>query len=69
MKLVKTTKLHFIYQLTDKEMKENDYTSPFLLFLKSSYPDSKPIANIDIGYEDWETDTLEEAIEWSKSDE
>ena len=69
MKLVKTTKLHFIYQLTDKEMKENDYTSPFLLFLKSSYPDSKPTANIDIGYEDWETDTLEEAIEWSKSDE
>ena len=69
MRLVKTTQMHFIYRLTEKEMKEYSYTSPFLLFLKSSYVDCKPTASLDIGYEDWEADTLEEAIEWSKYDE
>lgn len=69
MKLIKTTKYHYIYELSEKEQKseevKNDYK--YLLFLKDNYEDFKPNFKDDIGYEDWETDTLEEAMQFSAS--
>lgn len=69
MKLVKTTKKHFIYELTEKEKQDarvdNGYN--FVLFSKADYEDYKPRFNDDIGYEDWQADTLEEAIEFSNN--
>lgn len=69
MKLVKTTKHHYIYELSEKEQKseevENGYK--YLLFLKDNYEDYKPSFKDDIGYEDWEADTLEEAMQFSAS--
>lgn len=66
MKLVKTTKKHFIYELSEKEMNtpEVDNGFKYVAFLKENYPDQKPTFKYDIGYEDWEEDSLEAMIEW-----
>lgn len=68
MKLVKTTKKHYIYELSEKEQNsvEVDNGFKYVLFCKDSYVDYKPSFKYDIGYQDWETDTLQEAIEFSK---
>ena len=69
MKLVKTTKNHFIYELTEKERntEEVDNGYNYILFLKDNYEDCKPSFKYDIGYQDWEADTLEEALEFSNN--
>ena len=69
MKLVKTTKNHLIYELSEKEQNsiEVDNGFKYVLFLKENYEDFKPTFKYDIGYQDWETDTLEEAIQFSLS--
>ena len=69
MKLVKTTKNHLIYELSEKEQNsiEVDNGFKYVLFLKDDYEDYKPTFKYDIGYQDWETDTLEEAIQFSLS--
>lgn len=66
MKLIKTTKTHFIYELSEKEMntKEVDNGFKYLAYLKENYEDFKPCFKYDIGYQDYETDTLESMIEW-----
>lgn len=67
MKLVKTTKYHYIYELSEKEKNSVEVENGFnyVLFLKENYQDFKPNFKLDIGYQDWETETLEEAIEFS----
>ena len=69
MKLVKTTKHHFIYELTEKERNSEEVDNGFkyVLFLKSNYEDYKPTFKYDIGYQDWETETLEEALGFSNT--
>ena len=69
MKLVKTTKNHLIYELSEKEQNsiEVDNGFKYVLFLKENYEDCKPTFRYDIGYQDWETDTLEEALQFSLS--
>lgn len=68
MKLVKTTKKHYIYELTEKEMnsKEVDSGYRYVLFLKENYEDCKPSFRYDIGYQDFEADTLEEALQYAR---
>ena len=67
MKLVKTTKNHLIYELSKKEQSsiEVDNGFKYVLFLKDNYEDYKPTFKYDMGYQDWEADTLEEAIQFS----
>lgn len=69
MKLVKSTKKHLIYELSEKEQNsyEVDNGYKYVLFLKEDYEDYKPTFKYDIGYQDWEADTLEEAIQFSLS--
>lgn len=69
MKLIKTTKTHFIYELSEKEQKspEIDNGFKYVLFLKSNYEDFKPSFKYDIGYQDFEADSLKEALNFSKS--
>ena len=69
MKLVKTTKKHLIYELSEKELNsiEDENYFKYVLFLKEDYEYSKPTFKHDIGYQDWEADTLEEAIKFSLS--
>lgn len=67
MKLIKTTKHHYIYELIEKEQKRVENGYKYVLFLKANYEDFKPNFKDDIGYEDWEADTLEEAIQFSAS--
>lgn len=67
MKLVKTTKKHYIYELSAKEKKELNSDYNFVLFAKDNYEDCKPTFNYDIGYQEFETDTLENALEFSKN--
>ena len=61
MKLIKTTKNHYIYELSKKEQEEV-CGFKYALFLKSNYEDYKPNFKYDIGYQDWESDKLEEAL-------
>lgn len=65
MKLVKTTKHHFIYELSEKEQSKIENGYKYLLFNKANYEDYKPSFQYDIGYEDWQTDTLNEALDFS----
>lgn len=67
MKLVKTTKKHLIYELSEKEQRSEEVDNGFkyVLFLKEDYEDYKPSFKYDIGYEEWEADTLEEALQFS----
>ena len=69
MKLVKATKNHLIYELSKTEQNtfEVDNGFKYVLFLKEDYEDCKPTFKDDIGWQDYETDTLEEAIEFSLS--
>ena len=66
MKLIKTTKKHFIYELSEKEMNspEVDNGFKYVAFLKDNYEDQKPTFKYDIGYQDREEDSLEAMIEW-----
>lgn len=68
MKLVKTTKKHYIYELSEKEQNDiyvgNSYK--YILFLKEDYKDFKPSFKYDLGYQDWCTETLKEALEFSR---
>lgn len=66
MKLIKTTKHHYIYELSEKE-KNSSNGYKYLLFNKADYEDFKPNFKDDLGYEDWGSDTLEEAIQFSAS--
>lgn len=66
MKKIKTTKKHYIYELTEKEMNtpEVDNGFKYVAFLKENYEDFKPTFKDDIGYQDWEEDNLDAMIEW-----
>lgn len=66
MKKIKTTKYHIIYELTEREMQspEVDNGYRYVAFLKSNYEDYNPTFKDDIGYQDWEEDSLEAMIEW-----
>lgn len=68
MKLVKTTKKHYIYELNEREKKKTENSFNFLLFAKSDYEEMKPKFDYDLGSQDWETETLKEAIEFSLSE-
>lgn len=64
MKLIKTTKHHYIYELSEKEQtSSNGYK--YVLFNKANYEDYKPSFKYDMGNEDWQTDTLDEALDFS----
>ncbi len=66
MKLVKTTKKHYIYELNEKEI--NDWEKcKYLVFSKADYQDYKPNSKYDIGYEIIDCDTLDEAICFSSN--
>ena len=56
MKLIKTTKKHYIYELSEKEMNspEVDNGFKYLAYLKENYEDYKPSFKYDIGYQDYE---------------
>lgn len=51
MKKIKTTKHHYIYELTEKEMNtpEVDNGFKYVAFLKDNYEDFKPTFKDDIG--------------------
>lgn len=65
MKLIKTTKNHYIYELSEKEQSKIENSYKYLLFNKANYEDYKPTFKDDKGYEDWQTDTLNEALDFS----
>ncbi|MCL2631276.1 MAG: hypothetical protein FWD49_07160 [Firmicutes bacterium] len=71
MKLVKSIKKHLIYELSEKELEraERDNLSycRFQLYLKSNYEDIKPTYSYDLGYADWEAETLELALDFALS--
>ena len=66
MKLIKTVKKHYIYELSEKEQKEV-CGFKYALFLKANYEDYKPSFKYDIGYQDWESDTIKEALEFANN--
>lgn len=68
MKLIKTTRYHFIYELSEKEQKSPEVNGyKYVLFLKENYEDYKPSFKYDIGCQDWEADSLKEAMAFSKN--
>ena len=71
MKRITSKKKHYIYELTDREIKQNENNGldymPYQLYLKENYEDCKPTFYLDLGYADWETMTLAQALEWAEN--
>ena len=69
MKKIKTTKYHYIYELSEKEMNKPEVDNGFryVAFLKENYEDQMPSFSYDIGYQDWEDDNLDTMLEWCNS--